>query len=56
MHLIKYIQKYKIPINYYMFRHRGAIIRELFWQRSIRPARLTRYCVAFIKMIKILKF
>jgi hypothetical protein len=39
-----------------MFRHRGVIIRELSEQRSIRPALLCRYCVAFIKLIKILKF
>jgi hypothetical protein len=39
-HLMKYIQKYNSPVNSYMFRHGGAIIRELFWQRSIRPARL----------------
>jgi hypothetical protein len=33
-----------------MFGHRGAIIRELFLQKSIRPARLAKYCVAFIKI------
>jgi hypothetical protein len=36
-----------------MFRHQGAIIRELSEQRNTRPARLYRYCVAFIKIIKI---
>jgi hypothetical protein len=49
MRLLKYTQKYKAPINSYMFRHWSAILRKLFWQRSVRPARLTVCCVAFIK-------
>jgi hypothetical protein len=38
-----------------MFRHRGAIIRELFDERNTRPAHLRRYFVAFIKIIKTIK-
>ena len=40
MHLIKYIQKYKAPINSYKFRHQGAIIRELFCQKEYKASTL----------------
>jgi hypothetical protein len=37
-----------------MFRHRGAIIRELSKQMNIRPAPLCRCCVVLIKTINLI--
>jgi hypothetical protein len=53
MHLIKYIQKYKTPTCFGTELPSSGSHSE---QRSIRPARLTRYYVAFGKIIEILKF
>jgi hypothetical protein len=39
-----------------MFRHRGAIIRECSEQRSESLTRPSRYYVALIEIIEILKF
>jgi hypothetical protein len=36
MHFIKYIQKQ--AINCYMFRHGGAIVRELFWTKDYKAS------------------
>jgi hypothetical protein len=46
----KYIQKQ--VQNSYMFRHRGAIIMDLSEQRNTRSARLCKYCVASLQLLK----